>query len=112
MINKPNMYRVHFQVMEGDNRAGGWADRFADIENLADVTRFSRITKVVPIYIEISDTSLTDTQIEEAIRLQEETQRSSELVNNVLAAQKALNAAEKALADANIYITENRGNYD
>jgi hypothetical protein len=55
MKNKPNFFRVTYEVMEGDNYAGGWGERYADIKKLADAKRFDRIKKVVPIFIEVGD---------------------------------------------------------
>ena len=55
MDNKPNMYRVNYLVMEGNNYAGGWGKRTADIKELGDAERFSNIESIVPMFIEMGD---------------------------------------------------------
>ena len=41
--------------MEGNNYAGGWGKRTADITSLGDAHRYSNIESIQPIYIEIGE---------------------------------------------------------
>jgi len=56
MKNKPNMFRVRYMVMEGDNYAGGYVERKSDITDLDNLLNFNDIKSVTPIYIEEFET--------------------------------------------------------
>lgn len=66
MKNKPNMYRVNYLILEGDNYAGGWVKRSADVSDLGDVSHFNNVDSVMPIFVEIGD-PVDDVMIQEAI---------------------------------------------
>ena len=55
--NNPNMYQVTYQVMEGDNYAGGWVTKTAIVETLGDCERFKNVLSVKDCYyiLEIGD---------------------------------------------------------
>lgn len=49
---EPNMYRVDYRVMEGDNYAGGWGKRTTTVTDLGDCLHISNIDAVTPIYVQ------------------------------------------------------------
>lgn len=55
MKNQPNMYRVTYNVMEGDNYAGGWVTRTKDVKELGDLINFKNWSSVKPIYVEVGN---------------------------------------------------------
>jgi hypothetical protein len=93
MKNKPNAYRVYYLVMEGDNYAGGWVNRFADVIALGEVERYSNIESVVPIFIECGE-ALSDEEIQNAIDTVRENRREEGKRQAVLNAEIALAAAK------------------
>ena len=93
MKNTPNMFRVHYLVMEGNNYAGGWGRRFKDVEQLGDIINISNIQEVVPIYIEAFD-SLTKAECDQAVAERKE-------ANEVESKQRAVQRAQDQLARAN-----------
>jgi hypothetical protein len=96
MKNKPNAYRVNYLVMEGDNYAGGWVNRFADVIALGEVERYSNIESVVPVFIECGE-ALSDEEIQNTIDSVRENRRQEEKRQAVLRAEIALEAAKSKL---------------
>lgn len=46
---------VYYMVMEGDNYAGGWGERKAEISELWQVKNYEKVKKVVPFVCETFD---------------------------------------------------------
>ena len=92
MNNKPNMYRVNYQVMEGNNYAGGWGKRTKDVKELGEAGGFRNVTSVQPIYIEIGE-AIADEVINRA---------AVDMANNIARNRKLLDVAraENKLAEA------------
>lgn len=96
MNNKPNMYRVTYQVMEGDNYAGGWSDRIEDCKTLGEASQYRRIKSVKPIFIEIGD-DVPDSVISKA---REDEKRRVDIKrgkDEVLSAEARLRTAREVL---------------
>ena len=95
--NKPNMYRVTYSVMEGNNYAGGCGKRTADIVHLGDTIRFDHIESVCPIYIEqFADLPMP------VVNLAIDTERASrEQERKLLNIARAEEALKRAKEDAN-----------
>ena len=96
MKNQPNMYRVNYQVMEGNNYAGGWGGRTADVESLGDVERFRNVKSVQPIYIELGDAMRIDI-VEEAIAARKEMIDRNRKLGEVSRAKAELQRAESQI---------------
>ena len=64
---KPNMYRVTYKVMEGNNYAGGWGTRTKDIEDLGDVCGIRNLVSVKPIFFHEFDEAVPESEIAKAI---------------------------------------------
>ena len=97
MKNKPNMYRVHYRVMEGDNYAGGWGNRVGDVRSLRDVAVYDQVTAVYPMYMEVSKTAVPQEDIDKAIADDNETEKTKALLRDVAVAEKQLKKARAAL---------------
>ena len=95
MKNKPNMYRVIYFVMEGNNYAGGWAERSTDVKTLGDVIRFSNVEDVLPIYIEIG-TPVDELEIQKAVDERRQQDRQKKKRDDVREAQEQLRRAKAA----------------
>ena len=96
MKNKPNMYRVTYLVMEGDNYAGGWGERTKDVKELGDLINVSRIQTVRPVYIEIGDIiDLAD--IDKATKKRKSEIEKQERINDVKRAEEQLKKAKLGL---------------
>ena len=95
-MNKPNMHRVNYWVMEGDNYAGGWGERHADISALGEVAKFRNVESVVPIFIEVGE-PLDDAVIQKAVNERRETERQQRKADDVRRAERQLQAAKAAL---------------
>lgn len=96
MNNKPNMYRVSYLVMEGDNYAGGWGERSADVKTLGDVKRFSNIQSVVPIFIE-TGFPVSDDVIQKAVDERRQQEREQRLIDDVSMAEEQLRLAKASI---------------
>lgn len=95
-MNKPNMYRVNYLVMEGDNYAGGWGKRHADISVLGDVAKYSNVESVVPIFTEAGE-PLDDAVIQKAVDERREQERQQRKIDDVRRAEKQLQSAKASL---------------
>lgn len=96
MENKPNMYRVTYLVMEGDNYAGGWGERNQDIQHLSQLVRFNKIKSVIPVFSEFGE-PLSDEVINRAIEAQKIALEKERLVSRVEYAKYELTIAQQAL---------------
>jgi len=94
---KPNMYRVKYKVMEGNNYAGGWGERISDIDKLSDVRKFNNIISIKPIFIYEFDDDVPQNEIDNAIDEFIEEQERAELEREIERAKKRLYKAERAL---------------
>ena len=95
MKYKPNGYRVTYQVMEGNNYAGGWGERIADIKELHEVSKFDDIISVHPMYIEVGDVPVEKSKIKAAIKKQGNIEAEEELTEDISRQQKKLNSLRK-----------------
>lgn len=96
MENKPNMYRVSYLVMEGNNYAGGWGERSADVKTLGDVKRFSNVETVVPIFIEIGS-PISDDVIQKAVDERRQQDRAQRSLDDVARAEEQLRFAKASI---------------
>lgn len=96
MKSKPNMYRVNYRVMEGNNYAGGWGNRSADVESLADAGGFSEVQSVVPIFIEIGD-PIADIEIQNAINARKDDILKMKKERDLVSAEEQLRVARAAM---------------
>ena len=97
MKNTPNMYRVHYRVMEGDNYAGGWGNRIGDVRSLRDVAVYDQVTAVYPMYMEVSETAVPQEDIDKAIADANEMEETKALLRDVAVAERQLDEAKTAL---------------
>lgn len=97
MINEPNMYRVLHTVKTEVN--GVESEVLTDIANLADATKFAPIKSITPMFIEFSKEVVTQGELNAAVQLQNETQHTDHLVNNVIRLKNELAEAEAELAN-------------
>jgi len=95
-MNNPNMYRVNYRVMEGNNYAGGWGERHSDISELGDVIKFSNVDSVAPIFIEVGE-PLDGAVIQKAIAERREQDEKSRKLEEVRRAERQLQAAKDAV---------------
>lgn len=82
--------------MEGDNYAGGWGKRVADIKELGDAEAFRKIESVIPIFIETGD-PLPDSEIQAAIDERKQKKLHQRKINEVRRAEEQLERAKAAL---------------
>lgn len=97
---QPNMYRVTYKVMEGDNYAGGWGTRTADVKSLDDIERFKHIESVVPIYKVVrvfDDQALSPQAIQAAIEKSRQAKEEAKRRREVELAEKRLEQAKARL---------------
>lgn len=96
--NKPNQYLVTYQVMEGNNYAGGWVERTKYIKDLSKLTSFTRndILSVQPVYVEIFD-ALNDNTINAAINEAKKEEEKEKAEREVERAERRLKQAQDRL---------------
>jgi hypothetical protein len=82
--------------MEGDQYAGGWVSRMADVLTLGEIEEYSNIESVVPIFIEYGET-LSDEEVQKAIDTVRENRRQEKKRQDVLRAEAAFEAAKSRL---------------
>ena len=97
MKNTPNRWRVHYQVMEGNNYAGGWGRRIADVFFLSEVREFSNVIAVYPAYVEVSTEPVAQEDIDRAITEYNENEKGKALLRDDAEAEEQLNRARKAM---------------
>ena len=96
MKNKPNMFRVRYKVMEGNNYAGGWGKRTADVKELGDTIGFQNIQSVTPIYVE-EFKPLHHTEVQHAQNARRDEIERQEKKDAVTLAEAKLKKAKKEL---------------
>ncbi len=94
--NTPNMFRVSYQVSEGNNYAGGWSRRTVDIAELGDAINIPDIVEVYPGFIELFDV-LDPAVVEKAIAVRWEKTGKQEALDAVKLAEQQLEDAKKKL---------------
>jgi len=83
--------------MEGDNYAGGWGKRTADVYSLGDVARFQHVDSVYPIFIEIDTQPVRPSEIDKAIQQRKEEDECTRKAHDVERLEAQLAAAKAQL---------------
>ena len=99
MKNKPNMYKVVYRVMEGDNYAGGWGNRVDTVKSLSSLVDYENVTAVYPMYMEVSDEEVKQEDIDKAIAEHNEMEETKALLRDVAIAERQLDEAKTALKE-------------
>lgn len=90
IMNKPNMFKVTYRVMEGNNYAGGWGKRTVYLKDLGDCgSYYDKIESVIPIYIE-EFKPISCGEVHNAIMIKEEENREKEKTSKIKRLEKEL----------------------
>ncbi len=95
--NTPNMFRVSYQVTEGDSYAGRYIRRTVDIADLGDAINIPNIVEVYPGFVELFDV-LDPAVVEKAIADRWEKTGKQEAIDAVKLAEQQLELAKQKLS--------------
>ena len=95
-MKNPNQFRVTYEVIEGDNYAGGWVTHTAYVNELGDVQRFQNIKTVEPVFMEVGE-PLTGLEIKNAAIQRAKENDKQTKVNTIARAQRILDEAKADL---------------
>ena len=97
MKNTPNMFRVHYLIMEGNNYAGGLVERTKDVESLGGAINIKNVQKIVPLYIEFGE-PITEREAGAAIQHRKDDDAKAEKQRAIKRAEEQLERAKKIVA--------------